>query len=58
MTVGPNRVRSEVKFLDDMMRKARAENPKKGTAQRGAAGGYNLTKTVEQERRFGRDQAR
>ena len=36
----------------------RAENPKKGTAQRGAAGGYNLTKTVEQERRFGRDQAR
>ena len=27
------------------MRKVRAENPKKGTAQRGAAGGYNLTKT-------------
>ena len=36
----------------------RAENPKKGTAQSGAAGGYNLTKTVEQERRFGREEAR
>ena len=69
MSVGPNRVRSEVKFLDDdegrrrggrPSERVKAENPEKGTAQGDATGGscvggygYNLTKTGEQERKEG-----